>query len=88
MEPFLRMRWCVLPKVTQGRHQVMQHRSMGLKQPKSEFVQDCEVAGDFESMCSLGLARTSLKRFFHSSTSALSMGPPALVVVAVVMAFS
>jgi hypothetical protein len=49
--------------------------SIGLQHPKKPVCHSRASAGDLELTCSLGLARTSLKRFFHCSTSWSLMGP-------------
>ena len=67
--------WCVFPKVTQGRHHVVRHRSTGLKHPNRLEYHGCASAGDLELRTSPGWARTSLARPIHSWTSSLSMGP-------------
>jgi hypothetical protein len=69
------MRWCVLPNVTHGTQQVMRHVSMGMKQPHSELSHGWADSGDLELRCSLGRARTSLTRAFHSSASRSVSGP-------------
>jgi hypothetical protein len=53
----------------------MQQRSMGLKQPKKEAYHGWALSGDLELTTSPGLARTSLRRIFHSLTSWSLMGP-------------
>lgn len=50
--------------------------STGVKQEKKEENQLWAPSTERELICSLGLARTSLKRFFQSLTSWSSMGPP------------
>lgn len=71
----LRMRWCVLPKTTQGQHHDIRHVSIGLKQPKNMLYHGCELSGDLELTYSPGRASTSLKRAVHSATSSLLIGP-------------
>jgi len=73
--PFLRRRWCVLPKVMQGTHHVIRHVSMGLKQSKKPLCHDWAESGDLLLRYSAGWARTWLKRSFQSSMSLLLMGP-------------
>lgn len=88
--PLLWRRWCVLPKVTQGRQYVITQRSRGLKQPKKDAYQGWAPAGERELTTSPGLARTSLKRRVQCWTSRSSMGPlvPLLCcVVAIVMVY-
>ncbi len=73
--PFLWRRWCVLPKVTQGRKYVTRQRSTGLKQPKKDVYHGLAPSGERELTTSPGLARTSFTRFVQCSTSRLSIGP-------------